>query len=67
MADLPKVVSSAEIELGDFVMRVHMLDNGMRVIDAEDMERLFSSEVVINEQQADELAKAIKGLTSPPK
>ena len=56
----PKVISSAEINLGGFVMHVHMLDNGQRVIDAADFEAFFSQPFVPTDEQMAELAKALR-------
>ena len=35
--ELPKVIHEGVIEIGDLRLRVYTLDNGMRVIDAEDL------------------------------
>jgi hypothetical protein len=37
--DLPKVISTAVMEIGPLKLTVHNLDSGQRVVDAESMER----------------------------
>lgn len=45
MADaIPKVIWSGSFMLGDVEMKCHVLDNGMRIIDAESIEKFFSGE-----------------------
>jgi hypothetical protein len=61
MAKIPRAISSSEIKLGDFIMHVHVLDNGQRVIDAEDMEAFFNQSQELTSEQATELAKALRG------
>lgn len=59
---IPKAISSSEIDLGGFIMHVYVLDNGQRVIDADDVEAFFNRpDISITEEQAGELAKALKG------
>lgn len=63
MSDIPKVVSTGEIDLGGFIMHVHQLDNGQRVIDAEDVEQFFSphNTVEMTPEIAFKLANLVKG------
>jgi UDP-N-acetyl-D-mannosaminuronate dehydrogenase len=64
MADLPKSVASNIIHIAGLPLRCYVLDNGMRVIDADDAERFFkmleTGEAEITAEQADELARFIK-------
>jgi hypothetical protein len=39
--DLPKSLREGKIKIGDEEITVHVLDNGMRVIEEKDMERIF--------------------------
>lgn len=63
MSKIPKVVSTGEINLGGFIMHVHQLDNGQRVIDVEDVEKFFSPDntVEMTPEIAFKLASLVKG------
>lgn len=43
MADLPKATHTAEMSVMGIRLRVHVLDDGRRVIDAEDAHRFFAA------------------------
>lgn len=59
---IPKVVSSAEINVGGLIMHVHQLDNGQRVIDADDVAAFFRyPDLEVTPDDMAELAKAIRG------
>ena len=63
MKELPKVISTGKIKIGNMELRVHNLDDGRRVIEAEDMAKLFMGDIgKVTDEQAKELAKAIKAL-----
>ena len=42
-SDIPWATHSGVLIIGDIWIRVHQLSNGTRVIDAEDLERLFGA------------------------
>lgn len=60
MSKLPKSIATSEIDLGGFIMRVHQLDNGQRVINSDDIERFFLGEFELNPENAIKLAQLIK-------
>ena len=41
--DLPKAISESVVHVGGAKIRVYNLDNGMRVFDAEDVQKIFGS------------------------
>ena len=66
---IPTAIHSSTLTIWGVELHVHVLDDGRRIIEAEDVRRLFAkwSEpgVVVTQEEADALARAIKGL--PPK
>ena len=40
---IPKSIHSSEITVFGVTLHCHVLDNGMRIIDQEDVDRLFSA------------------------
>lgn len=62
----PKSIAQGVINLGGFKLRTHVLDNGQRVIEADDMERFFklleTGEINISEADATEFAKFMHGI-----
>jgi len=63
---LPKAIWSGSFFLGGVEMKCHVLDNGMRIIDAESIEAFFRSaeEGIFNptEEESINLGKWIKGI-----
>jgi hypothetical protein len=41
--DLPRVISSAEFTILGVVLHCHVLSDGQRIIDADDVDKLFSA------------------------
>lgn len=49
--ELPQVIHEGILEIGDLRLRVYTLDNGMRVIDADDMKPLLDGFLSLDEHQ----------------
>lgn len=66
MKKLPRVVETAYIELGAFgVLAVHILDNGQKVIDQEQMAAFMdylAGGGDLTKQVVDEILKTIEGI-----
>ena len=64
---LPKAIASSTMRILGVDLTVHVLDNGERVIDAGDIERLFEamgdSDTPLTEDEAVALAKSIRGMS----
>jgi len=62
---LPKVAYSSELKMGDLVLKVHVLDDGRRIIEEESVlkfiEWLSSPAAGHSREEIDNLAKFIKG------
>lgn len=60
--ELPKAISESVIKIGNCELRVYVLDDGRRIINAEDIENLFSNGTIIeNDDDMKELVKFIQG------
>ena len=66
---LPKAISSGVMNLGGIPLKVYVLDNGDRVIDADDAKRFFklleTGEAEITKGDAESFAKFIHGMETP--
>jgi hypothetical protein len=65
VSNIPKSIAQGVFNLGGMKLRTHVLDNGQRVIDANDMEKFFelmmNGEVAITEADAMEFARFMHG------
>lgn len=64
IVDLPTAVHTGEFQLGGVTMRVHVLDDGRRVIDAESVHAFLDAlenGPTITPEQADAFARFIRG------
>lgn len=59
--DIPEAVWSGEFKMGDVTVRCYVLDNGQRIINADDLEALFSGGPVIDHDEIIDLARWCKG------
>lgn len=62
-ADIPTVVSTAEVRLGSVTLRVHHLSNNHRVIDAESVAAFIAAledgSLLVTETEAAEMVAAL--------
>lgn len=67
MSDIPRSVAESEIVLLGVTLHCHVLDNGQRIIDSEDVARLFEAMEITDSPGAkseamDALARFCRGL-----
>lgn len=64
--NIPQAIASDTLRIMGLDLTVHVLDNGQRVIDADDLARFFDAlgdaTEPFTEEDAVRLAKAIKGI-----
>lgn len=64
--EVPKVVNSGELKIGDQTFTVHVLDDGRRVFEADDFNKLlgllFNSDTKLTNGEIAAIAKFIKGV-----
>lgn len=64
---IPKSVSQGQLDLGDFIIHFHVLDNGRKVVEADDVEeftrRLFNGTLNLTRDQMLEIGEFIKELS----
>lgn len=61
--NIPKAVWSGEFKIGTHVLRCHVLEDGRRIIDADDLNAFFmGGSVTLNHEDIVEFAKWSKGL-----
>lgn len=58
---IPRAVWEGTIEIGGVTLRVAVLDTGARVINVEDVERLFAAETPITPAEAERFARWVRG------
>lgn len=61
---MPTAVSTSELRLGSLTMKVHHLDDGRRVIDAESYAEFFAAlengTLLLSQEDADAFARAVR-------
>lgn len=58
-AEMPRAVSGSTVQIAGHRLRVYQLDNGQRIINADDFVAFmaaFESGLILTQEQADELA-----------
>jgi hypothetical protein len=69
MTRIPKSIASSEIQLFGVTLHCHVLDNGQRIIDAADIEKLFEAMEIDGSREAqseamEALARFCRGVPS---
>lgn len=64
MSALPAATSESEITIGGYRLRVYQLDDGRRIINADDFTAIigaFERGLILSQDEADKLAAHVRG------